>query len=99
MSEHPLKIFKTLDPDFLKLVEDTNQFTFADGSLPKKFKLLIAMTLDASLGAVHGVKALAEAAIHAGARKEEIMEALRVAYYISGVGSVYAAAEALKGVF
>jgi len=99
MSEHPLKILKSLDPELLKLVENTSEFALADGALPKKFKLLIAMTLDASLGAVQGVRALAQAAIRAGAAKEEIMEALRVAQYISGVGSVYTAAQALKELF
>ena len=99
MSEHPLKILKSLDPELLKLVENTSEFALADGALPKKFKLLIAMTLDASHGAVQGVRALAQAAIQPGATKEEIMEALRVAQYISGVGSVYTAAQALKELF
>jgi len=99
MSEHPLKILKSLDPELLKLVENTSEFALADGALPKKFKLLIAMALDASHGAVQGVRALAQAAIRAGATKEEIMEALRVAQYISGVGSVYTAAQALKELF
>jgi len=96
MSEHPLKIFEKLDPELLKLVENTNKSALSDGALPRKFKLLIAMALDASLGAVQGVKMLARAAIQAGATREEIAEAVRVAYYISGVGSVYTAAQALK---
>jgi len=99
MSEHPLKILKSLDPELLKLVENTSEFALADGALPKKLKLLIAMALDASHGAVQGVRALAQAAIQAGATKEEIIEALRVAQYISGVGSVYTAAQALKELF
>jgi alkylhydroperoxidase/carboxymuconolactone decarboxylase family protein YurZ len=37
---------------------------------------------------------LTQAATRAGATKEEITEALRVAEYISGVGSVYTAAQA-----
>ena len=99
MSEHPLKIFEKLDPELLKLVENTRELALADGALPKKFKLLIAMALDASHGAVQGVKALAQAAMQAGATKEEIAEALRVTQYISGVGSVYTAAHALKELF
>ena len=96
MSEHPLKIFEKFDPELPKLVESTNRFALTDGALPGKFKLLIAMALDASLGAVQGVKMLAQAAMRAGATEEEITEAVRVAYYISGVGSVYTAAQALK---
>jgi len=96
MSENPLKIFDKLDPELLKLVENANESALADGALPRKFKLLIAMALDASIGAVQGVKMLARAAIQAGATREEIAEAVRVAYYISGVRSVYTAAQALK---
>mgnify|MGYP001110046657 CR=1 FL=1 len=96
MSEHPLNIFEKLDPELFKLVENTNRFALADGALPRKFKLLIAMALDASLGAVQGVKMLAQAAMRSGATREEIVEAVRVANYISGVGSVYTAAQALK---
>lgn len=99
MSEHPLKIFEKLDPELLKLVENTSELAFADGALPRKFKLLIAMALDASHGAVQGVKALTQAAMQAGATKEEIREALRVAQYVSGVGSVYTAARALEELF
>jgi len=96
MDENPLKVFEKLDPEFLRLVEDTGNFALSDGALPKKFKLLIAMALDTSVGAVQGVKALAQAAMQAGATKEEIREALRVAQYISGVGSVYTAAQAIE---
>jgi len=99
MSEYPLKIFEKLDPELLKLVENTRELALTDGALPKKFKLLIAMALDASHGAVQGVKALAKAAMQAGATKEELTEALRVAQYVSGAGSVYTAAHALNELF
>jgi len=96
LSESPLKVLEKLDPKLLKVVESTRDLALADGALPRKFKLLIAMTLDASHGAVGGVKSLAQAAIQAGATKDEIGEALRVAQYVCGVGSVYTAAHALK---
>jgi alkylhydroperoxidase/carboxymuconolactone decarboxylase family protein YurZ len=99
MAEHPLKIFEKIDPELLTLVRDTNAFALADGALPKKIKFLIAMALDASEGAVEGVKALAEQAMKAGATKEEIVETIRVTQYISGVGSVYTAARALRELF
>lgn len=99
MAEHPLKIFEKLDPQLLELVENTSEFALADGGLSKKFKLLIAMALDASDGATDGVKALAQAAMQAGATKDEITEALRVAQYVSGAGSVYTAAKAFKELF
>ena len=99
MAEHPLKVFEKLDPELLTLVRNTNTFALADGALPRKFKFLIAMALDASHGAVRGVRSLTEQAIKAGATKEEIAEAIRVVQYISGVGSVYVAARALKELF
>ncbi len=99
MAEHPLKIFEKIDPELLKLVKDTNAFALADGALPRKFKLLIAMALDASHGTVQGVKSLTQQAMQAGATKEEVMETLRVAQYISGAGAVYTAAHAFKELF
>jgi len=99
MAESPLKTFETLDPELLKVVEANSRLALGEGALPKKYKLLIALALDASEGAVDGVKSLAGAAMQAGATKEEIAEALRVAQYICGVGSVYTAARALKDMF
>lgn len=98
MPEDPLSVFETLDPALLKLVRQTSQLALADGALPRKTKLLIAMALDAAHGAVGGVKALAGAALEAGATKQEVAEALRVAQYVSGAGAVYTAAHALEGV-
>jgi alkylhydroperoxidase/carboxymuconolactone decarboxylase family protein YurZ len=96
LSESPLKILEKLDPELLRVIENTRELALADGALPRKFKLMIAMALDASHGAVQGVKSLAQAALQAGATKDEIREALRVAQYVCGVGSVYTAAQALK---
>jgi alkylhydroperoxidase/carboxymuconolactone decarboxylase family protein YurZ len=98
MPEHPLKVFQRLDPKLLKMVENTSELALADGALPRKFKLLIAMVLDATHGAVGGVASLARLAMEAGATKEEIAEALRVGQYICGVGCIYTAAQALKEV-
>ena len=99
MPEHPLKIFENIDPELLKLVRTMNDFALSEGTLHRKVKFLIAMALDASEGAVEGVKTLAEQAMKAGATKEEIVETIRVAQYISGVGSVYTAARAFEELF
>ena len=99
MAEHPLKVFEKIDPELLKLVQNTNSLALSEGALSRKIKFLMAMALDASQGAVAGVKALAEQAMKAGATKEEIGEAIRVAQYICGVGSVYTAARAFKDLF
>ena len=99
MAEHPLKVFERIDPDLRNLVQSTNAFALADGALPRKIKLLVAMALDAAHGASDGVKSLADQALKAGATKEEIVEAIRVAQYVSGVGAVYTAARAFNELF
>lgn len=98
MPDDPLKVFEGLDPELLKLVRQSSKMALADGALPKKVKLLIALALDASHGAEGGVAALAQAALKAGATKQEIAETLRVAHFISGAGSTYTAARGLEGV-
>ena len=99
MAQNPLDIIKSLDPDLFDTVSRDNGFTFKDGALDTKTKYLIALALDAAHGATNGVKALAIQAMKHGASKEEVLEAVRVANYVAGVGSVYTAATGLDGVF
>ncbi|MCJ7643837.1 MAG: carboxymuconolactone decarboxylase family protein [Candidatus Aminicenantes bacterium] len=98
MAEHPLATMKKLDPEFMKHIDATDALVYTDGALPRKVKLLMAMAFDAAEGAAGGVRALAEQAMKAGATKEEIAEALRVAFHLSGVGSLYAASFGLKDI-
>jgi len=58
MTENPLKIFEKLDSELFKLLESSRAFTFEDGALSRKSKLLIALALDAAKGKVSGVKSL-----------------------------------------
>jgi alkylhydroperoxidase/carboxymuconolactone decarboxylase family protein YurZ len=99
MPENPLDVYKRIDPAFLEFVDNNREFALSDGALPRKFKLLVAMALDASKGTVDGTRSLAQAAVKAGAIKEEIAETLRVAQFIGGVGSVYTAGRALTDTF
>jgi alkylhydroperoxidase/carboxymuconolactone decarboxylase family protein YurZ len=99
MDKHPLEPIKKLDPGFLGFVEQSRARAFADGALNAKTKYLIAMVLDAAHGAVGGVTSLARQAIEHGAAKEEILEAIQVANFISGVGSLYTASFGLAEVF
>lgn len=98
MSESPLDILGKAAPELLAEVERDRGQAFSDGALPKKTKYLIALALDAQHGAIHGVTSLGKAALAAGATKEEILEAVRVAYFVAGVGCVYTAARGLKDV-
>jgi alkylhydroperoxidase/carboxymuconolactone decarboxylase family protein YurZ len=97
-NEHPLKMLEECDPELLLQVQQSGAFALREGELPEKVKLLIALALDASHGAVGGVRALAREAMEAGATKNEVLEAVRVANFVCGVGSVYTAAQALKDI-
>ena len=98
MAFNPLEPIEKNDSELFEQIEAGRAMTFGEGALGKKEKLLIAMALDASHGAVNGVRSLASQAMQAGASKQEVMEALRVAGFISGVGSMYTAAEALRDI-
>jgi alkylhydroperoxidase/carboxymuconolactone decarboxylase family protein YurZ len=88
-----------IDPAFMHHIKGVEDMVYGDGALPRKVKLLIAMAFDASHGAVSGVKSLGQSAVKAGATKEEIAEVLRVACYLGGVGTIYAASQGLKELF
>lgn len=99
MPVNPLETSAKIDPDLVGHIRSVDEWAFADGVLPRKTKLLIAIAYDAAHGAANGVRSLAQQAIKAGATKQEIGEALRVAYALSGIGSVYVASEGLKELF
>jgi len=99
MAYNPLKIIEKIDLELFKNIEATQTLALTERVLPRKVKLLIAMALDASHGTVEGTRSLTQQAMKAGATKEEIMETLRIAQYISGVGCVYTAAHAFKDLF
>jgi alkylhydroperoxidase/carboxymuconolactone decarboxylase family protein YurZ len=98
MAEHPLATLQKLDPELMAHLQATDALIYDDGALPRKFKLLVAMAFDAAAGAEGGVRALANAALQAGATREEIAETLRVAYHLTGVGTLYTASRALREV-
>jgi alkylhydroperoxidase/carboxymuconolactone decarboxylase family protein YurZ len=96
--ENPLQVIIDADPELAGLIGKTRETALSQGAIPLKYKFLIAMALDAAEGAADGVRMLAMQAMSEGATKEEIMEAVRIAQYITGVGSVYTAANGLKGI-
>ncbi len=98
MSTHPLHIIQESDEALFRLIGDTRESALAEGRLSKKQKLLIALAIDVAKNAESGITSLAKQALESGATKQEIMEVLRIAHYICGVGCVYTAAKALDGV-
>lgn len=71
MPEHPLACAMRLDPVLCEHIRKTEELVYADGALPRKTKLLIAMAFDAAHGTANGVRALAGQAMQAGATKEK----------------------------
>ncbi len=99
MPGNPLETITKIDPEFMEFIRGSDKLIYGDGALPRKIKLLIAMAFDAAHGAKEGVKSLSFAALKAGATKEEIYETLRVAYHLSGVGTLYTASKGLEEAF
>ncbi len=88
--------FRNSDPKLVDLIAQLRDHAMAPGALDAKTKLLIAMALDAIVGADRGVASLADAARQNGATEEEIGETLRIVYYIAGMGSISSAGNGLK---
>ena len=98
MAGNPLEALGKLDHGMMGHLKDGDRFVFADGALPGKIKLLMALAFDAAHGAADGVAALAQRALEAGATTAEIAEAVRVAWHLAGVGSLYTASRGLKDI-
>lgn len=99
MNQNSLEFIKENDAELFNSIGAARNLAFQDSPLPLKVKLLIGLALDAAHGAANGVNSLARQALEAGATKEEIMDTLRVAYFITGVGSIYTAVQGLKEIF
>jgi len=99
MSGNPLDSYKKIDPEVIKSFENLQDLALSEGELPQKIKLLIAMAIDAEHGALQGAIALGKRAIAVGATKEEIIETLRVAYYIGGTSALFTSAMTLQSLF
>jgi alkylhydroperoxidase/carboxymuconolactone decarboxylase family protein YurZ len=82
------------DPVYHKMLEQMASTALSPSALDKKTMLLILVALDALKGAGQGVKVLADQARQAGASEDEIKEALRLAYYVSGMDTVKASLQA-----
>ena len=96
MPEHPLDTLRKIVPKFMEAPGGLDDLINGDGALPRKVKLLIALAFDAAHGADQGVRSLAQSAMKEGATLREIAEAVRVAYHLAGVGSLYTASKGLK---
>ena len=96
---NPLDVIREADAALFEQMTNVRELAFQEGALSIKHQILIALAIDAAEHSEGGVHSLALQALEAGATKAEIMETLRIVYHICGVGSIYAAARGLHGVF
>jgi alkylhydroperoxidase/carboxymuconolactone decarboxylase family protein YurZ len=96
---NPLDVIRGADAGLFEQMSNVRELAFQEGALSQKHKTLIALAIDVAEHSEGGVRSLAQQALAAGATKAEIMETLRIAYHICGVGCIYAAARGLQGVF
>jgi len=99
MSGNPLDIYRKFDPEVIKSFENLQELALSEGELSQKVKLLIVMAIDAENGALPDAIALGKRAIKLGATKEEIVEALRVTYYVGGNRALFTSALVMQNLF
>ena len=99
MSKNPIDAYREFDPEIIKSHEALQGLTFSEGELPPKVKVLIAMAIDAENGATQGAIVLGQRALKLGATKQEIIEALRIAYLIGGTKALFTNATVLQTLF
>ena len=91
-----IKILEEKDPALYTLVSELMEKALAPGALDVKTKILITLALDALKGSEGGVAVLSQQAREVGATEAEIAEALRLAYFVSGMSTLHTAAVAWK---
>lgn len=81
-------IFKELakkEPDMYQMIMRMEEHVWGDGALTRQTKKLIAIAIAAALRDPHAVRAQLAGAPKLGIGKEEIEEALRVTFLLSGM--------------
>lgn len=82
------------DPELFEAVKKVTEVANTPGALDAKTKTLISMALDAYIGSERGVMVLASRARELGATDQEINEALRLSYSVSGSRCLIASSNA-----
>jgi 4-carboxymuconolactone decarboxylase len=82
------RVFKKLaetDPDLHEMILKLDQYIWDDGALSRKTKKLIAIAIATSMRDQHAIRAQMAGAKSLGVTKDEVEEALRVAYLLAGM--------------
>jgi alkylhydroperoxidase/carboxymuconolactone decarboxylase family protein YurZ len=99
VSTNPLDAYRKHDPKLIVCYDNLQKLTLSEGALSQKIKLLVTLAIDAEHGALQGATSLAQRAVKLGATRDEIVEALRIAYYVGGNRALFTAATVLQTVF
>jgi len=91
-----LEEIKEYDPELYAAVNGVADLAYAEGALDPKTKFLIGVALDALSASQGGVTSFSNRARKYGASEEEVKEAIRMAYFISGMKVIKAAAGAME---
>ena len=75
---------KDLSPEIHSALEHIREVAYADGEIPGKLKLLVALAIAASIKCEPCVRMYAEKAARAGATREEAVEILNVTMALGG---------------
>jgi AhpD family alkylhydroperoxidase len=86
---------RELAPDIAAAFEEFSRRVFADGALPAKTKQLIAVAVAHVTQCPYCIKGHTKAALHQGATREELMEAIWVASEMRAGGAYAHSAIAL----
>jgi 4-carboxymuconolactone decarboxylase len=81
-------IFKNLaenEPEMYQMIMRLEEHVWGDGALTRQTKKLIAIAIAAALRDPHAVRAQLAGASKLGIKKDEIEEALRVTFLLSGM--------------
>jgi len=99
---HIPQAFKNLaasSPEMHDAVLALDSFVWADGALSRKEKKLIAVSIAAALRDTHATRAQLAGAKNLGITLEEIDEALRVAFMLSGMPAYVQGKSAAEDIF
>jgi len=92
----PIAELEKTDKQFFEMVKNVYDLSMAPGELDIKTKVLITLALDVFHGADAGVRTLAATARKLGITDAQIIETLRIAYVISGMGTLVASRSAFE---
>ena len=91
-----LELIKDAKPEMFDAINSMDEAVLKEGALSAKEKRLIALAISAARQCPQCVDNHARAALHLGAKKEEILEALFVCLLVGGAPTLAAAKNTIR---